>query len=79
MTRKIHNILKKAGFVNCKNPAHHERGYKLKNHKGFSVIYVFFNSYELLEEAHLLLESHGIANDKKTTQGCLLQIKTNDR
>lgn len=51
MTRNINHCLRKAGFVKCRNPHHHERGYTLKHHKNAARIQVYFNSFELLDEA----------------------------
>jgi hypothetical protein len=80
MIRKIHNFLRKASFVKCRNPRHHERGYTLKHHKNTACIQVFFNSFELLDEADRVLRTRGIKAVKSLphqSQGCFLSIELN--
>jgi hypothetical protein len=80
MTRKIHNLLRKACFVKCRNPCHHERGYTLKHHKNAAVIQVYFDSFELLDEGEQLLQTQGIKVVKSLphkSQGCFLSIELN--
>jgi hypothetical protein len=80
MTRNIHKFLRTACFVKCRNPAHHERGYTLKHHKNEALIQVFFNSFELLDEADQVLRTQGIKVVKSLhhqTQGCFLSIELN--
>lgn len=80
MTRKIHNLLRKACFVKCRNPCHHERGYTLKHHKNAALIQVYFDSFELLDEAEKVLQSQGIKVEKSLpdqSQGCFLSIQLN--
>lgn len=80
MTRKIHNLLRKAGLVKCRNPAHHERGYTLKHHKNVALIQVYFNSFEVLDEADQVLSNQGIKAVKTLphkSQGCFLSIELN--
>lgn len=78
MTRKIHNFLRKARFVKCRNPYHHERGYTLKHHKNAALIQVYFDSFELLDEADRVLQNQGIKGVKSLphkSQGCFLSIQ----
>ena len=80
MTRNIHQFLRKACFVKCRNPCHHERGYTLKHHKNEALIQVFFNSFELLDEADRVLNARGIKALKSLPQqskGCFLSIELN--
>jgi hypothetical protein len=80
MTRKIHQFLRKAGFVRCRNPHHHERGYSLKHHKLEGIIQVWFNSFELLDEADQVLRSQGMKGVKSLphkSKGCFLSIELN--
>ncbi|MEG4242962.1 hypothetical protein [Microcoleus sp. AT9b-C3] len=80
MTRKIHNLLRKAGFVKCRNPCHHERGYTLKHHKNAALIQVYFNSFELLDEADQVLRTQGMNGVKSLphkAEGCFLSIELN--
>jgi hypothetical protein len=80
MTRKIYNFLRKACFVKCRNPCHHERGYTLKHHKNTARIQVYFNSFELLDEADQVLQAQGIKVVKSLphqSQGCFLSIELN--
>ncbi|MEG4007746.1 hypothetical protein QUA41_17815 [Microcoleus sp. Pol11C1] len=80
MTRKIHNLLRKARFVKCRNPCHHERGYTLKHHKNAALIQVYFDSFELLDEADRVLQSQGIKGVKSLpdkAEGCFLSILLN--
>jgi len=80
MTRKIHNLLRKACFVKCRNPCHHERGYTLKHHKNAALIQVYFDSFELLDEAEKVLQFQGIKVEKSLphkSQGCFLSIQLN--
>jgi len=80
MTRKIHPFLRKACFVKCRNPCHHERGYTLKHHKSEALIQVFFNSFELLDEADGVLNARGIKAVKSLphpSKGCFLSVELN--
>ena len=80
MTRKIHQFLRKAGFVRCRNPWHHQRGYSLKHHKNEALIQVFFNSFELLDEADQVLRTQGMNGVKSLPhqfKGCFLSIELN--
>ena len=80
MIRNIHQCLKKACFVRCRNPCHHERGYTLKHHKNVALIQVYFNSFELLDEADRVLHTQGIRVVKSLphqSQGCFLSIELN--
>lgn len=80
MTRNIHKFLKKADFVRCPHPHHHQRGYTLKHHKNAAIIQVFFNSFELLDEADQVLRTQGIKAVKSLpyqSQGCFLRIELN--
>ncbi|MEG3920735.1 hypothetical protein QUA07_16595 [Microcoleus sp. T3_A4] len=80
MTRKIHNLLRKACFVKCRNPCHHERGYTLKHHKNAALIQVYFNSFELLDEADQVLKTQGMNGVKALShkaEGCFLSIELN--
>jgi len=80
MTRKIHNLLRKACFVKCRNPCHHERGYTLKHHKNAALIQVYFDSFELLNEADQFLQNQGIKGIKscpQKAQGCFISIQLN--
>lgn len=81
MTNKIHKTLKVAGFVRCRKPHHSERGYALKYHKMTQIIQVFFNSFELLNEAEQIFTIEGFKVAMKTlshqSQGCFLIIELN--
>lgn len=80
MTRKIHNLLRKACFVKCRNPCHHERGYSLKHHKNEALIQVYFNSFELLDEADQVLRTQGIKVVKSLphqSKGCFISVELN--
>jgi hypothetical protein len=80
MTRKIHNLLRKACFVKCRNPCHHERGYTLKHHKNAALIQVYLDSFELLDGAEKVLQSQGIKVEKSLphkSQGSCLSIELN--
>lgn len=80
MTRNIHQVLKTARFVRCRNPAHHERGYSLKHHKNAALIQVYFNSFELLDEAAQVLQAQAIKAIKSLphhSRGCFLSIELN--
>ena len=80
MTKKIHHCLRKAGFVRCKLAHHQERGYALKHHKNASIIQVFFNSFELLDEADGVLNARGIKAVKSLphpSKGCFLSVELN--
>ena len=81
MTRKIHNLLRKSGFVKCRNPCHHERGYTLKHHKNAALIQVYFNSFALLDEAEkVIVKTQGMNGIKALphkAEGCFLSIDLN--
>jgi len=81
MTNNIHKILKVAGFVKCRRPHHEERGYALKCHRMTHRIQVFFNSFELLNEAEQIFTKEGFKVAMKTlshqSQGCFLIIELN--
>jgi hypothetical protein len=80
MTRNIHQFLRTACFVRCRNPAHHERGYTLKHHKNEALIQVFFNSFELLNEAEQILSTQGIKAVKSVphqSKGCFRAVELN--
>ena len=80
MIRNIHQWLRKACFMRCRNPSHHQRGYSLKHHKNAAIIQVFFNSFELLDEADQVLRTQGIKAVKSLpyqSQGCFLRIELN--
>lgn len=80
MTGQIHNCLRKAGFVKCRNPCHNERGYTLKHHKSAALIQVYFESFELLDEADRVLSNQGIKAVKtlpNQAKGCFLSIQLN--
>ncbi|MEG4912260.1 hypothetical protein [Microcoleus sp. B7-D4] len=80
MTKKIHNLLRKACFVKCRNPCHHERGYALKHHKNEARIVIFFNSFALLDEADQVLRTQGMNGIKALphkAEGCFLSIELN--
>jgi hypothetical protein len=80
MTANIHQYLRRACFVKCRNPARHERGYALKHHKNDALIQVFFNSFELLDEADRVLRTQGIKVIKSLphqSKGCFLSVELN--
>ena len=80
MTIKVHNLFRKACFVRCRNPCHHERGYSLKHHKNEAFLQVFFNSFELLDEVDRVLRTQGIKVVKSLphqSKGCFLSIELN--
>jgi hypothetical protein len=80
MTRNIHKFLKKADFVRCPHPHHHPRGYTLKHHKNAVLIQVYFNSFELLDEADKVLTAEGIKVVKTLphqSKGCFLIVGLN--
>ncbi|MEG4801339.1 hypothetical protein QUB63_17805 [Microcoleus sp. ARI1-B5] len=77
MTRNIHTFLRTACFVRCRHPSHHERGYTLKHHKLEGILQVWFNSFELLDEAEKVLRTEGL--ELKITlayqsNGCFLSL-----
>ncbi|MEG4119203.1 MULTISPECIES: hypothetical protein [unclassified Microcoleus] len=77
MTRNIHTFLRTACFVRCRHHSHHERGYTLKHHKLEGIIQVWFNSFELLDEAEKVLRTEGL--ELKITladqsNGCFLSL-----
>ena len=81
MINNIHKIFKVAGFVRCRKPHHEERGYALKYHKMTQMIQVFFNSFELLNDAEQILITEGFKVVLKTlshqSKGCFLIIELN--
>jgi hypothetical protein len=80
MTRNIHQFVRTACFVKCRNPSHHERGYTLKHHKSEALIQVFLNSFELLDEADQVLRTQGMNGVKSLphqSKGCFLSIELN--
>lgn len=77
-TQHIHQQLKSFGFIKCSNPAHNSRGYVLKHQRAIARIDIYFNSFELLEEATKILESQGVKVKqcrRDIEDGCWLSIE----
>jgi hypothetical protein len=80
MPIKIHKFLNNAGFVKCPHPHYHERGYTLKHHKHQGMIQIFFNSFELLDEADKVLIAQSIKAVRslpEQSKGCFLSVELN--
>lgn len=79
-TQHIHQQLQSFGFVKCTNPAHNSRGYNLKHQKAIAQIDIFFNSFELLDEATQILKAQGVKVKqcwRDIADGCWLSIEQN--